>query len=109
MEGFLMQSSKWRRRVTSLVPTWFSNASQAFVRPIFLGALIAVMVPVCAMLLESPSASQTVPGCTPPPPNMVSWWPGDGNPNDIWTGGNNGTPEGDLTYLPGEVAQAFEF
>src|SRR6476646_9109089 len=26
--------------------------------------------------------------CTPPPPNMVGWWPGDGNANDIQDGNN---------------------
>ena len=47
-------------------------------------------------------------GCVPPPPNMVSWWPGDGNPNDIQDG-NNGTLQGGATFAPGEVLQAFSF
>ena len=42
--------------------------------------------------------------CTPPPPNMVSWWPGDGNARDI-QGGNNGVNNG--TYAAGKVGQAF--
>ena len=29
--------------------------------------------------------------CTTPPPNMVAWYPGDGNANDI-QGDKNGTP-----------------
>jgi len=37
---------------------------------------------------------------------MVSWWPGDGNANDI-EDGNNGTIVGGVTFVPGEVAQAF--
>src|SRR5215831_3283203 len=41
--------------------------------------------------------------CTPPPSMMVSWWPGDGNANDI-QGSNNGTP-----FAAGEVGQAFSF
>src|SRR5215472_4928609 len=44
--------------------------------------------------------------CTPPPPGMVSWWPGDGNANDI-QGGHNGTLQGNITFVPGLVAQAF--
>jgi hypothetical protein len=44
--------------------------------------------------------------CVPPPPGMVSWWPGDGNANDI-KGTNNGTPQGGVTFPPGEVAEAF--
>ena len=46
--------------------------------------------------------------CTAPPLNMVSWWPGDGNYNDI-IGGNNGTPVGGVTFGSGEVGQAFSF
>ena len=44
--------------------------------------------------------------CTPPPPNMVSWWPGDGNANDI-EDGNNGTLQNGATFAAGKVGQAF--
>ena len=37
---------------------------------------------------------------------MVSWWPGDGNANDI-QGANNGTLENGATFASGEVGQAF--
>jgi len=50
--------------------------------------------------------SKAGPICVPPPPNMVSWWPGDGNTDDI-QGTNNGTLEGGATFAPGEVNQAF--
>jgi N-acetylneuraminic acid mutarotase len=46
--------------------------------------------------------------CTSPPPNMVSWWPGDGNANDI-EDGNNGVLQGGATFAPGMVAQGFSF
>jgi hypothetical protein len=46
--------------------------------------------------------------CTPPPPNMASWWPGDGNANDI-QGSNNGTLQNGATFAPGMVGQAFSF
>src|SRR5438105_2964029 len=46
--------------------------------------------------------------CTAPPSGMVAWYPGDGNANDI-VGGNNGSPQGSVTFAPGEVAQAFSF
>jgi concanavalin A-like lectin/glucanase superfamily protein len=39
---------------------------------------------------------------------MVSWWPGDGNANDI-QGSNNSTLSGGVTFAPGEVDQAFTF
>jgi hypothetical protein len=37
---------------------------------------------------------------------MVSWWPGDGNANDI-RGGNNGTLQNGVPFVSGEVGQAF--
>jgi Concanavalin A-like lectin/glucanases superfamily/Carboxypeptidase regulatory-like domain/PQQ enzyme repeat len=46
--------------------------------------------------------------CTPPPANMVSWWPGDSNAQDI-QGSNNGSLQGGATFAPGEVGQAFSF
>jgi hypothetical protein len=46
--------------------------------------------------------------CTPPPANMVSWWPGDGYANDI-QGGNNGTLTNGAAFAPGKVGQAFSF
>ena len=39
---------------------------------------------------------------------MISWWPGDGNANDI-VGGNNGTLQGGTTFATGEVTRAFSF
>lgn len=35
--------------------------------------------------------------CTPPPPGIVAWWPGDGNANDI-VGGHGGAPTGGATF-----------
>jgi YVTN family beta-propeller protein len=37
---------------------------------------------------------------------MVSWWPGDGNANDIQDG-NHGTLRNGATFAPGKVGQAF--
>ena len=48
------------------------------------------------------------PSCMPPPSGLVDWWPGDGNANDI-AGGYNGTLTNGVTYVPGEVGQAFNF
>jgi hypothetical protein len=47
--------------------------------------------------------------CTPPPPNMVSWWTGDGNPNDSSGSNYNGTLSGDVALTVGEVDEAFTF
>ena len=40
------------------------------------------------------------------PAGLVSWWPGNDNPNDI-VGGNNGTLENGAGYALGEVGDAF--
>ncbi len=45
-------------------------------------------------------------GCTPPS-GLVAWLPGDGNTNDISGNNNNGTPQGNVSYVAGKVAQAF--
>jgi hypothetical protein len=46
--------------------------------------------------------------CVQPPEGLISWWPGDGNANDI-QGSNNGTLQGGVTFGPGLVGQAFRF
>ena len=60
---------------------------------------------------NSISATLTVnlPGsCDPAPSDIVAWWPGEGNADDI-IGTNNGTSVGGLTYTNGEVGRAFVF
>ena len=42
------------------------------------------------------------------PSGLVSWWPGDGNANDI-SGDNHGNLSVDTTFAPGMVAQGFSF
>jgi len=44
--------------------------------------------------------------CTPPPSNMVSWWPGDGDATDI-LGGNDGNLINGADFTVGNVGQAF--
>ena len=46
--------------------------------------------------------------CVTPPSNMISWWPGDGNTNDI-QGGNDRHTAGRRDFASGEVSQAFGF
>jgi hypothetical protein len=52
-----------------------------------LGGLILLSI-----LLVASVVTQTVPSCVTPPSGMVSWWPGEGDANDI-QGGNDGTLE----------------
>ena len=53
----------------------------------------------------TPTAEAT---CAPPPSGLISWWPADGNANDI-VDGNNGTLQGGATFGSGQVGQAFSF
>ncbi|MBI5634745.1 MAG: carboxypeptidase regulatory-like domain-containing protein [Nitrospirae bacterium] len=46
--------------------------------------------------------------CTPPPSNMISWWDGEGDANDI-IGTNHGTLTNGATFATGKVGQAFSF
>ena len=46
--------------------------------------------------------------CVQPPAGLVSWWPGDGNTNDI-IDGNPGTLLGGTTFTTGKVGLAFSF
>jgi hypothetical protein len=48
------------------------------------------------------------PGAALDPSNMVNWWTGNANPNDIF-GVTNLTPNGYLTYTNGKVGMAFRF
>jgi hypothetical protein len=46
--------------------------------------------------------------CTAAPSGVTAWWKGDGDATDV-TGVYNGTIGGDVSFAPGEVAQAFSF
>jgi len=61
-----------------------------------------------AELYNGPTPTPTPLSCVAPPSNMVSWWPGDGNANDIQDG-NNGAAQNGATFAPGKVGQSFSF
>ncbi len=48
------------------------------------------------------------PVCDPAPSGLVSWWRGEGNASDL-VGGNNGAIDGGVSFVGGEVGQAFSF
>ncbi|MGA3268819.1 MAG: FG-GAP-like repeat-containing protein, partial [Verrucomicrobiota bacterium] len=75
----------------------------------------SLAVGLLLLLAASPPATaQPTPGgspdppCTPPASGIVSWWPAEGNANDI-IGANNGVLEGAVSFGPGEVGEAFLF
>ena len=52
--------------------------------------------------------NETVMACTNLPSNLISWWTGDNNSQDLY-GNNHGTPQGGTTYFGGVVNNAFLF
>ncbi len=74
-------------------------------RALVLALAVAFGAPILTTILAQSAQAQT---CDPPPSGLKSWWPGDGNANDIW-GGNGGTLQGGATFATGEVGEAFSF
>src|SRR5437762_12176106 len=83
------------------------NARELIIRTVRSRTMCCLLVSaaVLGLLATNNAVAQT---CTPPPPNMVSWWPGDANANDI-QGSNNGTLQNGATFAAGMVGQAFRF
>jgi large repetitive protein len=59
------------------------------------------------MFTVTVSDNQGPQSCVTAPPNMISWWPGDGNGNDIQDGNNLSL--GGATFAAGKVGQALSF
>ena len=55
-----------------------------------------------------PGAPALAQVCTPAPPDIVSWWPGEGDAADI-IDSNTGTPVGGVIFTCGMVGQTFSF
>ena len=71
------------------------------------GAKAAGPSPTGRMKPASPSSGAIQgPSCVTPPANMISWWPGDGNADDLQDG-NDGTLVNGATFATGMVGQAF--
>ena len=73
----------------------------SMVRPFVLTALWLL----ASLLTSSAIYAQN---CVVPPLGLVSWWPGDGNANDI-VGINPGALQNGATFVTGQVEQAFRF
>lgn len=65
---------------------------------------LALVVSVAIAGLGARGASRQ--SCVAPPSGLLSWWAGDGNSLEI-VGGNNGVLVGGVTFVPGQVGQAF--
>jgi hypothetical protein len=74
-------------------------------RSLFKGLLHVGYAALFLGFLICTASAQT---CVQPPAGLVSWWPGDGNAQDI-IGPNDGTLQGGTTFGPGMVGRAFRF
>lgn len=64
------------------------------------GKRLVAVVPLglCSLLL--PAAGTRAQECVPAPDGLVSWWPGDGNAEDI-KGGNDGILRNSVSFAAG--------
>jgi hypothetical protein len=83
------------------------GAARAVLRAAQKWGVLSVVLALVVLTVGRVSA-QNLGSCVQPPLGMVSWWPGDGNPNDI-VDGNHGTLVGSAGYASGVVDQAFSF
>lgn len=63
---------------------------------------------IMKVLFSVPQTYAQAPSCIPAPSGMVSWWPGDGDANDI-VDSNHGSLRNGATFAAGKVDQAFSF
>lgn len=74
-----------------------------------LRGLVRGVAILCCLLLFSPIyAGAETNTCVQSPSSIISWWPGDGNANDI-VDGNPGVLYGGATFAGGKVGEAFSF
>jgi hypothetical protein len=71
---------------------------------------LAVVISLIVILTNARTKEAGAPSgsCITAPAGMTSWWPGDGNANDI-VGNHPGTLVNNPTFAPGMVSQAFSF
>jgi hypothetical protein len=69
-------------------------------------AVLALGLVLLALCFSVSSAAAHT--CVEPPSGLVSWWPGDGDADDI-VGDNHGTLQNGATFANGVVGQAFSF
>lgn len=67
---------------------------------------ISALLLIALLALDAIPTSASAQSPAPVPPGLVSWWPGDGDADDI-AGSNPGTPQSGATFATGKVDQAF--
>ncbi len=85
------------RTIATNMSSRFDQRRRRLVWAVTAGAMLAVPI-------AGPASGQ----CIPPPAGLISWWPADGNANDIQDG-NDGTLVGGAGFAAGEIGSAFVF
>jgi|GEM_PF-6290462 len=82
------------------------EANYTLSRVCYTGPSGTLGVGVCQTGLQFCQPPAAAEGCTPAPSGMISWWPGEGNANDVQDG-NHGTLQNGAGYAAAKVAQGF--
>ena len=108
--GTLPLSYQWNFNGTNIVGATNTTLMLTNVQMSQAGNYTVLVTNAYGSILSSNAVLTVIPAssCTPPPSGLISWWPGEGNGNDI-IGTNNGSPTGGISYSNGEVGQAFAF
>ena len=70
--------------------------------------IVVGVIMLVSFVHDVDSGTASFSACVPPPSDLVGWWPGDGNANDL-VGGNDGIVSSGTTFAAGKVGQAFSF
>jgi outer membrane protein assembly factor BamB len=108
--GMLPLSYQWRFNGTNIVGATDTSLTLTNVQLNQAGNYTVLVTNASGSILSSNALLTVVsPGsCAPVPSGLVSWWPGEGDANDI-VSTNNGVLQGAISFAAGEVGQAFVF
>ena len=65
--------------------------------------VVAIIIGIATSVLSAHGQ-----GCVDPAPGLVAWWPAESHATDV-VGANNGIVSAGVTFIAGEVGQAFQF
>ncbi|HEX4343091.1 MAG TPA: LamG-like jellyroll fold domain-containing protein, partial [Verrucomicrobiae bacterium] len=100
---------QWQDGATNIFGATNTTLVLSNVQLVDAGAYSVVVTNLYGSVNSSNAVLTVTNSVTPPATNgLISWWPGEGNANDV-VGPNNGTLEGGLGFGTGEVGQAFNF
>jgi hypothetical protein len=108
--GSLPLSYQWRLNGTNVSGATNSSVTISNAQPANAGNYSVVVANFVTNVTSSNALLTVIPAslCVAPPSGIVGWWPGNSNANDV-INGNNGTLQGDATFVAGKVGQAFKF